>query len=113
MDQVFTGRDVFQNLEGGRHLKYGENNDIPIREMLYAETGPHFALRALVRSMGKFADGDEFADVFSAHITDESNRVIKRHEKVAAPTAALISAHSDEVMQHVVKAYPLGSKHHG
>lgn len=109
MDRIFSDQDVYQNLVGGKAKKYGEERQFSVREILGAETGPSFALRAFVRSLGAFPRDDIYADTFSAHVTDSPERKVKRKEKLAIPTVALISAHTGEPLQRVVSSYALGS----
>jgi hypothetical protein len=110
MYRIFSNKDIYQKLVGGKHRKYGEEKEFSVRELLGAETGPSFALRALVRSMGAFRQDDIYAGTFSPHVTDDPTRIVKKGEKLALPTVALISAHSGESLQHVVEAFTLGPK---
>jgi hypothetical protein len=110
MDRIFTDRDVYQNLVGGKARKFGEEGEVSVREILGAEIGPSFALRAFVRSMGLFRQDDVYADTFTAHVTNNPARKVRKNEKLAIPTVALIAAHSDEPMQRVVESFTLGSQ---
>lgn len=113
MDQLFTDQNVYQDLQGGEHLLYGEQNDIPVREMLNAQDGPTIALRALIKQIGKFPEGAPFVDVFSPHVSDEPERSVVTHEHIRIPTVALFSAHSDVKGKRVEKSYTLGAHTHG
>lgn len=113
MDRIFTNKDIFQKLEGGKHAMYGEKNDIPVREILNAEDGPWFALRALVKSVGQFSDDNQFVDVFSPHVSDTLERKVARREKLDISTVALFSADSEKPIKRVEAVYTLGKNQHG
>lgn len=109
MDTIFTNKEVFQNLQGGKQLQFGEHHDIPVREILHAETNPYFAIHALVKRMGKFPEGHKFSDIFSPHVTDEPLRSVAEGETIKIPTVALFAAHSDMLDKVVKAAFPLGA----
>ena len=110
MNRLFTDQDVYQDLIGGKAKKYGEQKQFPVRELIGAETGPSYGLRSLVRGLGSFRADDIYADTFSAHVTDTEERRVRRGEKIALATVALISAHSDKPYQRVVESFSLGLK---
>lgn len=107
MDRIFTNQDVYQKLKGAEHAQYGPEGQFKARVLTGAETGPSFGLRALVRSLGNFRQDDIYANTFSPHITDEPGFKVRRNQKLALPTVALISAHPDKPLQRVVESFPL------
>ena len=108
MYHVLTDTPVFQELTGGKHARFGEHKEYPVRLIVGAEEAPAWALRTFVKGMGSFRDGDVFADTFNPHVTDTPTRSIERGEQISIPTVALIRAHPEEQMQQVVASYELG-----
>jgi hypothetical protein len=113
MDRMFTHQAIYQNLRGAEHATFGEEGQFKVRVLTGVETGPSFGLRALVRSLGSFREDDIYADRFSAHVTDVPGHEVRRGQKLALPTVALISAHSDASVQRVVESFKLGQKNDG
>jgi len=108
MDRIFTDKDVYQNLVGGKARRYGEDRQFPVREIIGAETGPSSGLRALVKSLGSFREDDPYTDVFAPHVTNDPERRVLKNEQLSLPTVALISANPDEPLQRVVESFALG-----
>lgn len=104
--------EPFQQLVGGKHSLFGEHNDVPVREMLGAEDGPHFGLSRLVQGLGKFSDNDPFTETFRPHITDTPEYAVRAKERISMATVALFSAQAEESANVVEAAYQLG-KHRG
>lgn len=100
--------DVFQHAEGGRHPRYGQDHDIPVRELKGVELGPSFALRALIQSIGSFKDG-QFVDNFSPHVSDTPERKIRRGESIRFASVGVFSRNPDTSMKQVREARQLGS----
>jgi len=111
MGRLMTA-EPFQQLVGGKHSLFGEHNDVPVREMLGAEAGPHFGLSRLVKGFGKFPESDLYAETFRPHITDTPERAVRAKERIGMATVALFSAQNEEPLMTVENAYQLG-KHRG
>jgi hypothetical protein len=109
LENVFK-QDYFQETVGGRHLKYGEDHNIPVREMRQVERAPWIALHALAKSLQMFPADDKFIDIFSPHVSDTHDYKAARGEKIAFPMVALISRSQDKALKtkRVEAVYPLG-----
>jgi 2'-5' RNA ligase len=110
LGRIMTIGEPFQDLIGGKHSMFGEHQDVPVREMLGAEIGPHFALSRLARGYGKYEDDDSFTETFRPHITDTPEYAVRAKERVSMATVALFSARRDERLKTVEAAYQLGKQ---
>ena len=68
--------------------------------------GPWLALHALIKSRGSFAEDDQFADVFSPHISKRDGLEVQTGQHIAFPTVALFKRNTDST-RTVESAYAL------
>ena len=81
-----------------------------VRELEGVSTAHHFALHALVKSLGSFDDEDPFADRFNPHITRTKGLKLRRDEPVSFSSVAVISAQEGVPGYRVLDNYPLGQE---
>ena len=106
LQHLFGDQPVFQEVVGGNKAFYGPDADIEVTELKHVETGPWFALHALIKSLGQFPDDDEYVDVFSPHVSARDGRTVKKDEPIAFPTVALFKRQPDST-RIVERAYQL------
>jgi hypothetical protein len=114
LDSAMEGmfHDVYQSTVGGElelvKLRYRKNKRAA-RHMEQVEYGPWFGMRALIKSLGSFRNGDRYVDEFWPHVRDYPERQIKKGERVQFPTVALFGLGEQIGPTHVEAVYRLGA----